>query len=171
MSPAVLSLVLAVALTGIAIVLNHCYARVALVELALNEGLPPGHQHTPITRAATVASQHKATEILEPGLHVFLSRNCHACQRLIDELSSYELVVDAPLHIRYQDRPRPIAASTAERLGASLVGHQAELLTRLGADPLPYTIAIGNHALVARAVTPTVTQLIATARDAGISTS
>ena len=44
MSPAVLALVLVVAFLGMALVLNHARARLALVELALNEGLPPDHQ-------------------------------------------------------------------------------------------------------------------------------
>ena len=88
MNPAMLALVLAGALAGLAIVLNHCHARLALVELTLNEGLPPGHQNTPTELLASSFGQSQSREIttlLGSGVHIFLSRNCHACQRLIDE--------------------------------------------------------------------------------------
>jgi len=165
MSIVALTVVLAAAMAGVAVVLNHCYARVALVELALNEGLPPGHRATTVTTSAAI----DPAEVLAAGVHVFLSRNCHACQRLIDELSLQDLVIDASIHLHYVDRPRPIASTTAETLGASLYVHQSELAGQVGADPLPYTIAIGDHDLVGRSVTPTVAQIAVTARDAGIS--
>lgn len=169
MSNALLAIVLAGALGGIAVVLNHCYARVALIELALNEGLPPGHARSPAV--AGPVPGRSASDVLEAGLHVFLSRNCHACQRLIDELDQHQPSVAAPIHIRYVDKPRPIAAEAAEKLGATLVTHQMELAEQLGADPLPFTIAIGSHSLVTRAVTPTVAQMMSTARGAGLSIS
>ena len=55
MSPAVLALVLVVAFLGMALVLNHARARLALVELALNEGLPTPCR-TPSPSVPTVLS-------------------------------------------------------------------------------------------------------------------
>lgn len=168
MSPAALTIVLAVAFGGLAIVLNHCYARLALVELALNEGLPPGHQPTDNLAMNDTSTAIEPRYALPDGIHVFLSRNCHACQRLIDELDQCDLTLGAELHLRYVDRPRPIASSAADRHGASLHDNEADIAARLGADPLPYTIAIGAHDLVSQAVTPTVPQVLTAARDAGL---
>lgn len=151
----------------LAVVLNHCHARLALIELALNEGLPPGYEHHPTAPAGTVSST-EATRALPAGVHVFLSRNCHACQRLIDELDQVVLEIHAPLHLHYVDRPRPIAAIAAENLGAELHEHDDQTAQRVGADPLPFTIAVGQHDLTSRAVTPTVRQVLMAARDAGI---
>lgn len=165
MTPAALALLLAGALVGLAVVLNHCYARVALVELALNEGLPPGHS----TQLPTsVATQSPVEAGLSPGVHVFLSRNCHACQRLLDELDAGEVSFAAPLSLHYVDRPRPQAAGAASKLGATLHDRRADLVRSVGADPLPYTIAIGRHGLIGRMVTPTLRHMQDTARDAGI---
>lgn len=171
MSPAVLAIVLAVALAGLAVVLNHCHARLALVELALNEGLPPGYQSTPLATAAPVnpPTAARTTQILGAGVHVFLSRNCHACQRLVDEFDQTPVQVGAELHLHYVDRPRPIAASAAARAGATLHEQQTEIASTVGADPLPYTVAVGAHGLVAQAVTPTIGQVSVAARDAGIA--
>jgi hypothetical protein len=167
MSPAALAIVLAVAFGGLAVVLNHCYARLAFVELALNEGLPPGHQPADSLMRNDTSTASEPRSALPDGIHVFLSRNCHACQRLIDELDQCDLTLDATLYLRYIDRPRPIASSAADRHGASLHHHEAEVAARLGADPLPYTIVIGAHDLVSQAVTPTVPQVLTAARDAG----
>lgn len=171
MSTGELAVVLAVALGGLAIVLNHVYARLALVELALNEGLPPGYQpmHGATALVSPDGGQTRVPDLLSPGIHVFLSRNCHACQRLIDELDQIELRHDSSLHLHYVDRPRPIATAAADRQRAELHADQAELAAFVDADPLPYTIAVGAHALVSRAVTPTVAQVLAAARDGGIS--
>jgi len=166
MSPAVLAVVLAVAFMGIAVVLNHTHARLALVELALNEGLPPGHQ-VPTPSAPQITAD--VAGLLGPGVHVFLSRNCHACQRLVDEFEQTSVTVDATLHLRYVDRPRPIASQAAANVGAELHTHQVELAAQAGADPLPYTVAVGSHGLIASTVTPTVPKVMVTARDAGIT--
>lgn len=163
MSPVVLAAVLGTAFVVLAIALNHCSARLALVELALNEGLPPGHH----AASAGVAGR-SLQPALEPGLHVFLSRSCHACQRLIEELDSSELRVHGPLLLRYVDRPRPIAIELAAKLGAEIRDLEGGLPGSLAADPLPYTIAVGEHGLTARSVTPTVRQVATVARDAGI---
>ena len=171
MNTLTLALALCVALGGLAVALNHCYARLALVELTLNEGLPPGHQPSvPGDRAAAdaIGSQDVAG-LLDAGIHVFLSRNCHACQRLVEELGHVELQHDTALHLRYIDRPRPVASEVASRQDAGLHVEQAEVAAIVGADPLPFTVAVGDHALVSRSVTPTVVQLVATARDGGIA--
>jgi len=168
MNPAVLAIVLAVALMGVAIALNHAQARLALVELTLNEGLPPGHQIQPATTSEVSGD---VGALLGEGVHVFLSRNCHACQRLIDELQQATLTVGSDFHLRYVDRPRPIANEAAERVGALLHSHQAELAVQAGADPLPFTVAVGSHGLVASSVSPTMKQLVTTGRDAGITLS
>ena len=60
------------------------------------------------------------------------------------------MTVDAAMHLRYVDRPRPIAGKAAETVGAQLHTQQMELAGQAGADPLPYTVAIGAHGLVAR---------------------
>ena len=169
MSSAALVIVLGGAFAGLALVLNHCYARLALVELTLNEGLPPGHQPTEAIAGLTTTESVEPASALAGGLHVFLSRSCHACQRLIDEFESVDIELDAPLHLRYIDRPRPIAVSVAARHRAELHDHEAELVAQIGADPLPYTVGIGTAGLVSRAVTPTLAQVLHTARDAGIS--
>lgn len=166
MSPAVLALVLVVAFLGMALVLNHARARLALVELALNEGLPPDHQVS--THAAPPTTADLAA-LLGPGIHVFLSRNCHACQRLVDEFAQTSMTIAATFHLRYVDRPRPIASQAAANVGAKLHSHQVELAAQTGADPLPYTVAVGSHGLVASAITPTVPQVMVTARNAGIT--
>lgn len=167
MNTIALTLVLAAGLAGLAVVLNHAYARLALVELTLNEGLPPGHL-TPLASAST-SNSVDPTDALTPGVHVFLSRNCFACQRLIDELDQSSMDMAADLYLHYIDRPRPIASAVADRHGATLTEHESELSSRVGADPLPYTIAIGEHALVGRAVSPSLPQVLETARDAGIT--
>lgn len=172
MTVAALSLVLLAALVLLAVVLNHSQARLALVELTLNEGLPPGHgQRVPpdvVRRQPQVGEPGESAEALETGVHIFLSRNCHACQRLIEELRHADVDLDAPLNLRYVDRPRPIASAAADHLGATLHDHQNELASGVGADPLPFTIAVGPHRLASRAVTPTVGQVLHAARDAGI---
>ena len=172
MNPAMLALVLAGALAGLAIVLNHCHARLALVELTLNEGLPPGHQNTPTEQLAPSFGQSQSREtttLLGSGVHIFLSRNCHACQRLIDEFDETTVSVNSALHLHFVDRPRPIATSAAANASAVLHEHQSELANLVGADPLPYTVAVGSHGLVAQAVTPTIGQVVIAARDAGIT--
>lgn len=166
MSPAVLAIALAIAFMAIAVALNHCHARLALIELTLNEGLPPGHQLPAVTTPVPSAD---VAALLGEGVHVFLSRNCHACQRLLDELSQTALTTQSPLHLRYIDRPRPRANDVAEHVDAALHSHQVELAQQAAADPLPYTVAIGTHGLVAGAVTPTVPQILVAARDAGIT--
>lgn len=168
MSPAALAVLLAIAFMTMAVVLNHCHARVALIELTLNEGLPPGHQTADL--AATTAAPDLSA-LLDQGVHVFLSRNCHACQRLLEELGQTKLRTTSALHLHYVDRPRPIANETAEHVGAVLHSHQIELAQRASADPLPYTVAVGAHGLVATAVTPTVPQVVHAARDAGVTIS
>lgn len=176
MTTAALAIVLFVALGAVAVVFNHIQARLALVELALNEGLPPGYQRLdPLSGVAATSSAGPTVTVTNPsdvlpvGLHVFLSRNCHACQRLVDELDQARLEVGAPLHLRYVDRPRPIAAAAAVRQGATLHEHQNELAAQVHADPLPFTVGIGEHGLASRAVTPTVRQVLVAARDAGIT--
>jgi len=162
-TPLLLALALVVGLGLLAISLNHVYARLALVELALNEGLPPGHQQE------AYEAVPPDTAALVDGVHVFLSRGCHACQRLIKELASTKLLLGAQLHLHYIDRARPVAHEAATALRATIDEHQAELTKSVGADPLPYTIAVGEHRLVSRAVTPTIDVLLAATRDAGIS--
>lgn len=173
MSVAFLSVVSLAALVALSVVLNHCQARLALIELTLNEGLPPGHDPAaaaaPGSGSAAQLLRGEHEEGLDAGVHVFLSRNCHACMRLVEEFAHAQVELAAPVHLRHVDRPRPIAASAAERVGASLHDHQRDLADRVGADPLPYTVAIGPHGLVSRAVTPTIGQIVLAARDAGIA--
>ncbi len=165
MSTAVLVIVLAVALGGLALVFNHVTARLGLVELALNEGLPPR------VAPADVSSQTEGDlpTVLEPGLHIFVSRGCYACQSLIGELGTISLTSDYPVHMRYVDRPRPEARVVADRLGAQLVEDQAAVAALACADPLPYTVALGKHGLVEGRVTPTANTIAATGRSVGIT--
>lgn len=166
MSTAALVIVVAVALAGLAAVLNQVMARLALVEVALTEGLPPGHGVATEAPAATNAIEPGAA--LGRGVHVFLSRSCHACQRLVDELGHRRPGIDAALTLRYVDRPRPLARDLADQLHAALHTDERELAHAVGADPLPYTIAVGDHGLVDRSVSPTVHDIATTARNAGI---
>ena len=166
MTAVALSLALLGGTVVLAVVFNHAYARLAVLELALNEGLPPGHERAPA--APTGVGPLDAAGVLDAGVHVFLSRNCHACQRLLDELASTSLESPLGLVLHYADRPRAIAHEVADGLDAHLVRDQAELAASVGADPLPYTIAVGDHALVGRSVTPTVAAIAETARNAGL---
>lgn len=163
-----LALLAAVILLGAAV--NHMVARLGLIEVTLNEGLPPGHEERP---GAGVVAVDQATiaGLLGPGVHVFLSRSCHACMRLIDELASspLDLADDArPVHLRYIDKPRPIAVEAAQVGGAELHANQGELTVRLGADPLPYTFVVGEHGSNAQGVTPTAKHVATLANDAGL---
>lgn len=174
MSIAGLAIALTLAFVLLGVVLNHVYARLALVELTLNEGLPPGYEGIsgePGADAASSITRPALAALLAPGVHIFASRNCHACQRLLDELDAVELQLPAELHLRYVDRPRPLATSVAQAQGATLHADQQELATRVAADPLPYTIVIGEQSLVGRSVTPTVALVLETARNAGIHVS
>lgn len=170
MSVAALCLVLAAACALLALVLNHIYARLALVELTLNEGLPPGYEATTheLGAGAREVSHTEIAALLAPGVHIFASRNCHACQRLLDELDQVVLTIGSDFHLHYVDRPRPIAQAVADRHGATLHPNQAEVAQRAGADPLPYTIVVGPESLVSRSVSPTVAQVLETARNAGV---
>jgi len=169
MSVTLLCLTLAVGFALFAVVLNHAYARIALVELTLNEGLPPGHQIAEPGDA--LASAETVASLLGPGVHIFASRNCHACQRLLEELQTTPIRFDGTLHLHYIDRPRPVAREVAAVLGASLNEQQSELSLQVGADPLPYTIVSGEQGLLSRSVSPTVADIARTARDAGVSST
>ena len=64
MSVAVLALALVVAAILFAVVLNHAYARLALVELTLNEGLPPGYE--PASQRRDDSSDERAS-VMDPA--------------------------------------------------------------------------------------------------------
>ncbi len=161
-------LIVAVALAVLAVVVNQMQARLALVEVTLTEGLPPGHQAPVGAGSGHVVDQASAADLLAPGVHIFVSRSCHACQRLVEEMEHAWRPLDGPVSLRYVDRPRPFARLVADRLGLASTEHDSELAAKIGADPLPYTIALGDHGLVARSVTPTVHLVQDTARDAGL---
>lgn len=168
----VLALALLVGLGLLGVALNHIAARISLVEVIFNEGLPPGHEVVGRSAVAgRVAEPSEIEALLGPGVHVFLSRSCHACMRLIDELNTAPLpagTAETALHLRYIDRPRPIAQSAAEQSGASLHAHQGDLSAQVGADPLPYAIVVGSSQSQARGVSPSRKQVVALARDAGL---
>ena len=160
-------LVIAAALAVLAIVVNQLQARIGLLEVTLTEGLPPGHQ--PVAGSVELSPTQLAPEdVLSPGVHIFVSRSCHACQRLVEEMEHAWKPIAAPTSLRYVDRPRPFARTLADGLGLASIEHDSELASGVGADPLPYTIVVGDHGLVARSVTPTVQLVRATARDAGL---
>lgn len=167
MSVAALTAVTGTALVLLAVVLNHVHARLALVEVALNEGLPPGHGRQRPT--STHPSPATTADRLGSGLHIFLSRSCHACQRLIEELESAPAALTGSVVLYYVDRPRPIAAAAAAALGAELRSNQGELAGAVAADTLPYTIAVGPLGLVARRVTPSVRDVLDVACDAALA--
>ncbi|MEM7092879.1 MAG: hypothetical protein AAF567_07745 [Actinomycetota bacterium] len=169
MNAAMLVIVVGASLAGLAVALNQALARLALVEVTLSEGLPPGHASLEAAvRQGPEPTAAQSAALLERGLHVFLSRSCHACQRLVDELAVRHLDTAVPVALHYVDRPRPLSREVASHLGATLAEEQAELAHAVGADPLPYTIAVGEHGLITRSVTPTVALIADTARDAGI---
>lgn len=168
MSASWLLVVLFVALAAMAVVLNQIQARLALVEVTLNEGLPPGYETASFDRGATPIDPSQVVKALGPGLHVFVSRTCHACQRLIDGLDHVGLVTPANVTLHAVDRPRPTTRSVAEALGATLIEDQAETAARVAADPLPHAIAVGAHGLIARGPVPTVDHLRSIALDGGI---
>ncbi len=162
-------LVIAAGLALLAVVVNQIQARIGLLEVTLTEGLPPGHQSTDATSsAASTKTLHAPEDVLSPGVHVFVSRSCHACQRLVEEMEHAWRPLDAATSLRYVDRPRPFARTLADQLNMTSVEHDAEIAAGIGADPLPYTVAIGEHGLVARGVTPTVHLVQDIARDAGM---
>lgn len=161
-------LTIAAALAVLAVVVNQLQARIGLLEVTLTEGLPPGHSPNERTQGDPDAIALAPVDVLSPGVHVFVSRSCHACQRLVDEMEHAWTALGAPISLRYVDRPRPAARELAARLGFTSVEYDADLASGVGADPLPYTIAIGDHGLVARSVTPTIQLIHETARDAGL---
>lgn len=165
-APLLVALV-AAALGIVALVLNQVQARLGLVELTLNDGWPPGH--APTNEAHATAPSVDPHAALEPGLHVFLSRGCHACQRLVDELAERRIPATVP-NFHYVDRARASTRALATAWNAELVEGERELAAALGADPLPYAIGVGPHGLVARSVVPTSSSLIGVARSAGLDT-
>lgn len=167
MSTAWLFVVLFGACAVIAVVLNQIQARLALLEVTLNEGLPPGHAD--MTSGPSPAPLADADEVLGPGVHLFLSRTCHACQRLVDALAQANATDVVPLAIHAVDRPRPATRNAAQHLGAQLVEEQLDAASSLGADPLPHAIAVGDHGLVAQGAAPTIERIRSIAHDAGIS--
>lgn len=168
MSSEFLVLVVVASLAVLGVVLNQVQARLALLEVALNEGLPPGHGVTEATPSgrSVGASPDEVASTLGLGVHVFLSRSCHACQRLVTELDERPFDLDR-LQFRFVDRPRPLVTEIAAANGAALAVQQDELARSVDADPLPYTIAVGAHGLVARGVTPTRADVLALCRHAG----
>ena len=164
-NPAILIVLVAGALAIAALVLNQVQARIGLVELTLNDGWPPGHAPSDLNgqRAPTI----DARQALQPGLHLFLSRSCHACQRLVDDLAAGSPPAATPT-FHYVDRARPTSRLLAQAWNVALVEGERELAQTVGADPLPYAIAIGNHGLIARSVAPTPAALNAVARNAGL---
>lgn len=170
MNPVLLVLSLATALAVLAVVVNQVQARVALLEVTLNEGLPPGHEPIgpPTAVASPTATVADVAGALGAGTHVFLSRTCHACQRLLAELGERPVAVEG-LCLRFVDRPRPLARDVASANGARLEEAQDDVATAVGADPLPFTIVVGDHGLVVRSVTPTRADLLASCRQAGVA--
>lgn len=168
MNPSSAVIVIAVALGVLAVVVNQIQARLALVEVTLTEGLPPGHRIAASSATTGAAALVPAQDVLSPGVHIFVSRSCHACQRLVEEMEHAWRPIDAAVSLRYVDRPRPFARELASQLGLASTEHDRDMASAVGADPLPYTIAVGDHDLVARNVTPTVHQVQDTARDAGL---
>lgn len=160
-------LVVAGALAVLAIVVNQLQARIGLVEVTLTEGLPPGYDPIQAPVAPTT-TRLTPQDVLSPGIHVFVSRGCHACQRLVEEMEHAWRPLAVATSLRYVDRPRPFARALADQLDIQSIEHDAELAAGVGADPLPYTIVVGDHGLVARSVTPTVKLIHATARNAGL---
>jgi hypothetical protein len=171
MTPSTLAVALFVSLGAIALIFNHLQARLGLLEVVLNEGLPPGHRGSVTATSSARFESARAVQALGPGLHIFVSRGCHACQRLLEELDDRGLSSDADLHLRYVDRPRPAAETLATALPAHLHRDQLELAEGLGVDPLPHTVAVGSAGLVAHNATPTTALIAQTARDAGIRTT
>lgn len=170
MSGAALSVALAAGIGGLAVALNHLQARIGLIELALNDGLPPGYERSLRTPATASFSAERAQRVLDDGVHVFLSRTCVACQRLLDEIDrrGFELQPRVAIELHYVDRPRPRAREVAARLGAELHEREHDAVKEIGIDPLPHTVAIGAHGLVAHGVSPTIDDARAVARNAGI---
>ena len=78
MNPAALAVLLAAALVVLAVVLSQIQARLALLEVTLNEGLPPGHSAPGARPAAGSTDAVDLETALGAGTHVFLSRTCHA---------------------------------------------------------------------------------------------
>lgn len=169
MEPLGLTFALIVTLAIVTTIFNYLSARVGVVETTLNEGLPPGHGPTDAVVAprSTAFDQQRAVQLLDVGLHLFLSRGCYACMRLLGELERTHLGV-VEFTMRYVDRPRPIAHEVARFQQAELLANQHDLIETLGIDPLPHVIAIGPHGLVAHAATPTIHAVSEVARNAGL---
>ena len=168
MSAELLVVVVAASLLLLALVLNQVQARLALLEVTLNEGLPPGHALTDPTSPSpmTEADPDHVAAVLGMGVHVFLSRSCHACQRLVAEVAERPFDLEG-LRLRFVDRPRPLVAEVATANRAELDENQDDLARSVGADPLPYTIVVGDHGLIARSVSPTRAEVLAVCRQAG----
>ncbi len=166
MSAAALAGAVLVTCALLAYALNHMLARVALVEVALNEGLPPGFETAPSSLAFDFQA---AAATLAGGLHLFLSRSCHACQSLVDELGAdHTAVGDLPVVVHHIGVPRDGTIKLVDLLGAGLELDQLATASRLGIDPLPHAIAIGPKGLIAHGAVPTTADLDRVARDGGL---
>lgn len=165
MSPELAVLAIGAGLGGLAVVVNHMIARLGLIEVVLNEGLPPGYEaNAPNAGPDPITSRRS----LDQGIHVFLSQRCHGCRRLVTELAERQISGATPISFYLVDHARRWdPADTLARLGSVAID-QKELADRVGADPLPYAVAIGPDGLVAGGVLPAADKVGELARHCGL---
>lgn len=165
-----LPVILALATLGVcvvlAVVINNIWARLSLIEVYFNEGLPPGLRPTTATStqippqnsahtgadstARTEAHTFDIRETLGQGLSIFVSRSCPGCQRLLDELATLDKLDNTTLY--YIDEPNKGNLELLDKLGVEIETGQSELAELVGAKPLPYAFTFGPYSLADSAV-------------------
>lgn len=179
---AVIAAVLLAICALIALALNNIWTRIALVEVILNEGLPPGlsPRHNRAIRA------QKAHELLGAGVHIFLSKHCRGCRRFLTQLEN-ALAQTEPdgttdtgigvdtlnMKFYFLDQPNSEALKFADYPNISFCGDvetNLELSEMLAATPLPYAFAIGAHSLGDHGPIPDLEMFQEIVNNAGIRT-
>lgn len=148
----------------IAVVLNNIWARLALVEVVYNEGLPPGFATT------DKLSQSRLREIIGGGLSIFLSRHCQGCRRLLDELdnlSAGEVLDDVTFY--FVDEPDAHLLARITKFGSKVEIDQEDLSQRIGVGPLPYALALGPYSLADQATVAHLDALREICANAGLA--
>lgn len=149
--------------------LNNLFARVALVEVMLNEGLPPGLGiRTGITSAAAFDPVEAAD--LGEGIHIFVSRSCSGCKRLLADLArSRAEFGDHDVFVHYLGRAGHADKQAAYSFATQVEENTASLAASIGATPVPHTLVVADSKLLARSVTSSAAAVRSLALQAGFT--
>lgn len=162
-----LGLLLAVAIAGIGIVLNHAIARMAFVEVALTNGLAPGAE----PGVGVVMSPNRpfdaaeaARELPTDAITVFASSTCVSCVRLVDDLSDPSIEFGTELHFFFESDV-PMVARRGE-----IHERQRDLIDELRVPALPYVVITVDGEAAAHGSVADTSRLESLMMLAGLST-